>query len=162
TTGSWPDRVTTTSSASSITLSSSAARFCRSGAIRRVGSNGMVEECPYPGLAAFTTEQARWFFGRDMLTADLTSRLAECLHTGGPLIVAAPPGAGKSSLLRAGLLPAISRGALPAVGSKDWPRLVFTPTAHPMMAMMHHFAELLDVELDKDKVDATVADANWL
>ncbi|MEV4364072.1 hypothetical protein [Nonomuraea sp. NPDC049625] len=31
--------------------------------------------CPYPGLAPFTREHARWFFGRDRLTADLIDRL---------------------------------------------------------------------------------------
>ncbi|MFJ2867467.1 hypothetical protein [Kitasatospora sp. NPDC087314] len=74
-------------------------------------------ECPYPGLAAFGTDQAQWFFGRDELTAELLMRLDERLANGGALIVVAPSGAGKSSLLRAGLLPAIAAGALPAAGS---------------------------------------------
>jgi hypothetical protein len=58
--------------------------------------------------------------------------LSDCLADGGPLMVVAPSGAGKSSLLNAGLLPAVERGALPAAGSRHWPRIVLTPTAHPM------------------------------
>ena len=102
------------------------------GDVRRAGQAGAADECPYPGLAAFGPAQAEWFSGRDELTADLVGRLNECLAEGGPLMVVAPSGAGKSSLLRAGLLPALTRGALPPAGSRRWPQLVFTPTAHPM------------------------------
>ena len=80
---------------------------------QRAEGPGSRDECPYPGLAAFGPAQARWFFGRDELTADLAGRLNDCLAEGGPLMVVAPSGAGKSSLLQAGLLPAITRGALP-------------------------------------------------
>ena len=100
--------------------------------VRRVEQPSRVDECPYPGLAAFGAAQAQWFSGRDGLTADLVGRLNDCLAEGGPLMVVAPSGAGKSSLLRAGLLPALTRGALPPAGSRHWPQLVFTPTAHPM------------------------------
>ena len=102
------------------------------GDVRSAGQAGVAGECPYPGLAAFGAAQAQWFSGRDGLTADLVGRLNDCLAEGGPLMVVAPSGAGKSSLLRAGLLPALTRGALPPAGSRHWPQLVFTPTAHPM------------------------------
>ena len=90
--------------------------------------------CPYPGLASFTAEQAAWFFGRDRLTASLVRRLDACLIGGGPVMVVAASGAGKSSLLRAGLLPRVAVGALTPAGSRDWPRVVFTPGARPMHA----------------------------
>jgi WD40 repeat protein len=92
----------------------------------------VVDECPYPGLAAFTAEQTQWFFGRDRLVSEIIGRLDGRRFGGGPLIVVAPSGAGKSSLFQAGLIPALMRGALPGVGSRDWPRLVFTPTSHPI------------------------------
>ncbi|NUP79689.1 MAG: ATP-binding protein, partial [Nonomuraea sp.] len=81
--------------------------------IRRVRSGGVVDECPYPGLAAFGPEQARWFFGRDELLAELKARLDERARSGGPVMVVAPSGAGKSSLLRAGLVPALEAGTVP-------------------------------------------------
>ncbi|WP_369258907.1 AAA family ATPase [Streptomyces sp. R35] len=102
-------------------------------------------ECPYPGLAAFDEDQSRWFFGRDAVTADLLVRLDERLHEGGVLAVVAPSGAGKSSLLRAGLLPALARGALPAPGSAYWPRLLVTPTADPMAALSARLAQAVGV-----------------
>ncbi|MEV0391064.1 AAA family ATPase [Nonomuraea sp. NPDC050643] len=103
-----------------------------------------MDECPYPGLAAFGPEQARWFFGRDRLLAELTARLDERAQRGGPLMVVAPSGAGKSSLLRAGLMPALEDGALP--GSRHWPRLLFTPTAQPMAALTENLAACADIE----------------
>jgi len=46
--------------------------------------------------------------------------------------VVAPSGAGKSSLLRAGLLPKVAAGGFTPAGSRHWPRVVFTPGTHPM------------------------------
>ncbi|AIS02323.1 WD40 repeat domain-containing protein [Streptomyces glaucescens] len=100
---------------------------------RRAHPAAESQECPYPGLASFSVEQAQWFFGRDALVARLLVRLDACLAVGGALVVVAPSGAGKSSLLRAGLLPQFACGALP--GSERWPRLWLTPTAHPMAAL---------------------------
>jgi len=107
---------------------------------RRVESGTATQECPYPGLAAFGREQARWFFGRDALVAELISRLDERLRVGGVQVVVAPSGAGKSSLLRAGVLPRLDQGVLP--GSDRWPKLVFTPTANPLRALAVHLASL--------------------
>ncbi|MFG2296128.1 helix-turn-helix domain-containing protein [Streptomyces sp. NPDC048603] len=95
-------------------------------------------ECPYRGLAGFGTGDAGWFFGRERTTAALLERLAGRAGKG-PLAVVAPSGAGKSSLLRAGLVPAL-RGAGdgagaggPAAGGPAGVRVVVcTPTAHPL------------------------------
>ena len=88
---------------------------------------------------------ARWFFGRARLIAEVTSRIDNSLREG-TLVLVAPSGAGKSSLLQAGLLPALARGALPAVGSQEWPRLVFTPTAHPITELATRIASLAGAE----------------
>ncbi|HEY4854167.1 MAG TPA: AAA family ATPase [Streptosporangiaceae bacterium] len=98
--------------------------------------------CPYPGLAAFATSEAEWFFGRERLTAELVERLAEGLRGTGPLLVVGPSGAGKSSLLRAGLVPALARGSLPVPGAQSWPVLLFTPTAHPVHELAARLSEL--------------------
>ena len=90
-------------------------------------------------MASFGREQAQWFFGRDQLTAELTARLDARLLTGGVQVVVAPSGAGKSSLLHAGLLPQLDNGALP--GSSRWPRIVFTPTADPLAALATQIGE---------------------
>ncbi len=100
--------------------------------------------CPYPGLAAFGPDQARWFFGRDEVTAHLISQLDDRLVGGGVLAVVAPSGAGKSSLLAAGLIPALAGGALP--GSRTWPVVVTTPGAHPLATLAARVAERTGAE----------------
>ncbi|HEV3361981.1 MAG TPA: hypothetical protein VG247_34650 [Pseudonocardiaceae bacterium] len=113
---------------------------------RRARSGPVAPECPYPGLAAFGPEQARWFFGRDRLIAELTARLDQRLRTGGLQMVVAPSGAGKSSLLRAGLLPRLDQAALP--GSDRWPKIVVTPTANPLWALAASIARLTGARVD--------------
>ena len=61
------------------------------------------EVCPFKGLAPFEAADAEFFFGRERLVDELVARLADA-----PLLaVVGPSGSGKSSLLRAGLLPAL-------------------------------------------------------
>jgi WD40 repeat protein len=66
--------------------------------------------CPYKGLRAFQPEDAAFFFGREALVADVLARLAEARF----VAVVGASGSGKSSFVRAGLVAAIWRGALPA------------------------------------------------
>lgn len=85
--------------------------------------------CPYLGLAAFDTADAEWFFGRDPVIAELLASIEGALGNHRPVMLVGPSGVGKSSLLRAGLLPALAAGTLP--GAEDWPVLVMTPTSSP-------------------------------
>jgi DNA-binding SARP family transcriptional activator/WD40 repeat protein len=87
--------------------------------------------CPFKGLAFFDRSDAEFFFGRERLIADLVARLAES-----PLVgVLGPSGIGKSSLLRAGVLPALSGGALP--GSAGWRQVLLRPGEHPCAGLAH-------------------------
>ncbi|SPL97859.1 High-affnity carbon uptake protein Hat/HatR [[Actinomadura] parvosata subsp. kistnae] len=63
---------------------------------------------PYRGLASFGPDDAGYFFGRADLIRTLVNRVAELAARPGPLIVTGASGAGKSSLLRAGLMPALA------------------------------------------------------
>jgi WD40 repeat protein/DNA-binding SARP family transcriptional activator len=64
--------------------------------------------CPYKGLAPFEGEDAELFCGRERLVAELVGRVAEA-----PLLaLVGPSGSGKSSLLRAGLVPALTGRAI--------------------------------------------------
>ena len=91
--------------------------------------------CPYVGLAAFQPEDAERFFGREQLTAELVAKVGEQLSRPGILVVAGLSGSGKSSLLRAGLQPAVAAGALPARGSWAWPRDLMTPGRRPLLEL---------------------------
>jgi WD40 repeat protein len=105
-------------------------------------------ECPYPGLDAFGPGQAKWFFGRETITGELLRHLDEMTlgGPGGPLLVVAPSGTGKSSLLGAGLLNALAEGRLPAPGSASWPRLMITPGPHPLQTLRAALATLATVQ----------------
>jgi WD40 repeat protein len=86
---------------------------------------------PYPGLASFDVGDSPFFHGRDRLVATLLARLDDQLLGGPPLVVVGASGAGKSSLLKAGLLPAVAAGGL-GEGSGAWPWLILTPGATPL------------------------------
>src|SRR5690606_16070344 len=73
-------------------------------------------ENPYKGLRAFREGDADDFFGRDDLIARLLTRMDEPDERF--LAVVGPSGSGKSSVVKAGLIPALRRGALP--GSQKW------------------------------------------
>ncbi|MEV3987574.1 helix-turn-helix domain-containing protein [Streptomyces sp. NPDC049837] len=103
--------------------------------------------CPYRGLSAFTPRDAGWFFGRERATAALVERVFERVG-GGPLLLVAPSGAGKSSLLNAGLVPALRRrGGFPMPGADGWPVVMFTPTAHPLEELLECTAKALGSDL---------------
>jgi WD40 repeat protein/transcriptional regulator with XRE-family HTH domain len=96
---------------------------------------------PYLGLVPFEERDARLFYGRDELADQLVRRLAGRPDGAGILLVAGESGSGKSSLLRAGLLPRLAAGAL-GPGSQRWPRRVIRPTASPLRELAMHLAEM--------------------
>jgi WD40 repeat protein/DNA-binding SARP family transcriptional activator len=98
----------------------------------RAGRRDVISElvaCPFKGLAPFDTDDAEFFFGRERLVAEMVARLA-----GAPLLgIVGPSGSGKSSALRAGLLPALAAGVLP--GSETWALALLRPGEHPLRAL---------------------------
>ncbi|MGX4690710.1 nSTAND1 domain-containing NTPase [Streptomyces sp. JNUCC 63] len=73
------------------------------------------EVCPYRGLEPFTAEHTAWFHGRDTAVDAVVSALAGNRRA---LLLLGPSGSGKSSLMQAGVLPALESGRLP--GSDRW------------------------------------------
>lgn len=94
-------------------------------------------EPPYLGLQYFTEADAGQFFGRELLTAQVIGRL----HDESFLAVVGASGSGKSSLVRAGIIPALRQGqtladgTLPPAHSSQWTIRVMTPSAHPLDAL---------------------------
>ena len=90
-------------------------------------------DSPYRGLSAFKEQDAPFFFGREAATTLLLERMSRLPGSAGLLVVSGVSGVGKSSLLRAGVLPQIrGTGLAAAPGSASWPCLVFTPARTPL------------------------------
>lgn len=82
---------------------------------------------PYPGLRPFQQEEHHLFFGREEQTSELLKRLNQHRF----LAVVGTSGSGKSSLVRAGLLPALQGGTLTQAGSA-WEIAVMRPGGDPI------------------------------
>jgi WD40 repeat protein/class 3 adenylate cyclase len=95
-------------------------------------------EPPFKGLQYFDEVDSDLFFGRELLTAKLVQRLKETRFLS---VVIGASGSGKSSLVRAGLLPALKKGdplldgTKPPKDSTRWYIHIMTPTAHPLEAL---------------------------
>ena len=82
---------------------------------------------PFPGLRPFETEEDYLFFGREGQTDELLRRL-QPTHF---LALVGTSGSGKSSLVRAGLLPALYSGHMTKAGS-TWRVALFRPDSDPV------------------------------
>ena len=112
------------------------------------GAHGQANDiCPYQGLEVFDEEHAEFFFGRER---DV-QRLVEKLKATRFLAVLGASGSGKSSLVRAGLIPALRAGALPQ--SEAWTICVFKPGSRPLTTLT---AQLLHLCPGKDSMQTTL------
>jgi WD40 repeat protein/transcriptional regulator with XRE-family HTH domain len=94
---------------------------------------GLVAGSPYRGLSVFEEQDAGLFFGRAAAAVEVLERMSRLLAGMGLMVVSGVSGAGKSSLLRAGVLPRLRADGLAAApGAAWWPRVVLTPTRAPL------------------------------
>ncbi|WP_375480093.1 helix-turn-helix domain-containing protein [uncultured Jatrophihabitans sp.] len=130
-----------------------ALRRVRSATARRAGKAAN----PYPGLRPFDSTDADVFFGRDADTAEIVRLLAGLLSepglpSTGLLVVVGASGSGKSSLLRAGVLPAVRAGALGAemTGAVITPgRDLAVPTT-PQLLVVDQLEEVFSAEVPEE------------
>jgi len=107
-------------------------------------------EPPFKGLQYFDEVDSDLFFGREALTAKLVQRLRESQFLS---VVIGASGSGKSSVVRAGVIPALKKGmalidgSTPPEDSANWQVHILTPTAHPL--------EALATELTRDSESVT-------
>ena len=98
--------------------------------------------CPYKGLNYFDESDADLFVGREALTSRLTERVIALTPSGVAnkprfLAIVGASGSGKSSLVRAGLVPALRWNQT----SAHWPIYLLIPTAHPLESLTLSLAQ---------------------
>lgn len=93
---------------------------------RRKMSKTLSVECPFRGLEAFEETHHEIFFGRDSMTQHILERLLNNRF----VAVIGPSGSGKSSLVRAGVIPRLKKGGIQ--GSNDWIYITLSPGSHPL------------------------------
>ena len=87
--------------------------------------------CPYRGLEPFREEDAAFFCGRDDAIRELVARVQEHMF----VAVVGPSGSGKSSLVFAGLLPALRKQSLTTM----WDVVTLRPGKSPLNAIAEAF-----------------------
>jgi hypothetical protein len=91
---------------------------------------------PYPGLRPFEREEWSIFFGREMMIDELIERLAQQRF----VLIHGASGSGKSSLVRAGVLPKLARQHLRH--GAPWLTCAMRPSGGPLWNLAAEFARL--------------------
>jgi WD40 repeat protein/DNA-binding SARP family transcriptional activator len=86
-------------------------------------------EPPFKGLDFFDENDASLFYGREQVVEKLAQRVRAQNFLA---VVVGASGSGKSSIVRAGLVPVLKNARLE---TGDWQIFVMTPTAHPLEAL---------------------------
>jgi basic membrane lipoprotein Med (substrate-binding protein (PBP1-ABC) superfamily)/DNA-binding SARP family transcriptional activator len=114
--------------------------------------SGRPDHAPFKGLLAFDEDDEANFFGRDELVAEVLRRV----ESDRLIAVVGPSGSGKSSVVTAGVLPRIRKGAV--AGSDRWLIARMVPGGHPFIELE---AALLRSSLDApDTLAAQLADGD--
>jgi hypothetical protein len=101
---------------------------------------------PYPGLRPFEVEEWSIFFGRERMVDDVIERLA-AHHL---VLIHGSSGSGKSSLVRAGVLPKLARQHLRA--GAPWLTCTIRPSNGPLWNLAREFARLVGAAGDVTRI----------
>ena len=102
----------------------------------RPASSGPPPKYPYPGLRPFKTEEAAIFYGRNSQKDAILERLNQSRM----VFVLGCSGCGKSSLIKAGVIPALKAGLLTKEGY-EWEVVVMRPGRRPLDSLAKAFSE---------------------
>jgi hypothetical protein len=104
-----------------------------------------LPERPYPGLRPFSKSEWPIFYGRERMIDEVNARLIQ--HR--LLVIHGDSGCGKSSLIRAGVLPRLEQEF--ARGGTGWLTCTTTPGYDPLGNLASALAELDDADVDESR-----------
>jgi TIR domain/FHA domain len=111
--------------------------------------------CPYRGLRYFREEDEPFFCGRE----SFTEKIVETVRTRNMIAVVGASGSGKSSVVRAGLLPALRRGK----DRRVWDMVAMLPQDRPFHSLAVCFLPLLEPDITEvDRLVKIDGFAEWL
>src|SRR3954470_16214624 len=106
---------------------------------------------PFVGLRPFESDESLLFFGRQQQT----SELLEKLHKHHFVAIVGSSGSGKSSLIRAGLIPSLKAGYL--VQDRDsWMMAVMKPGKTPLYNLVQAILSEINPNSDEEDVNALI------
>ena len=104
---------------------------------------------PYPGIRSFEIEESNLFYGREKQVEELSSIIKKTHF----IAITGASGSGKSSLVKAGLIPSLIKN------TDNWDYLIFRPGSEPIKNMTNAFTEML-IEHGIDKKEARIIKKN--
>jgi formylglycine-generating enzyme required for sulfatase activity len=137
----WVDLRGGVEDAESIDVLAAAIRGQPPAALLERNRRALAEVCPYRGLEVFREEDAPLFFGREAFTEDLRKAVADQSL----VAVVGRSGSGKSSVVRAGLVPSLRRPD----GDRVWEVVTLLPGAQPLHALAGALLPLLEPEMSE-------------
>ncbi len=111
-------------------------------------------ENPFPGLRPFEADESHLFFGRESASDDLLRKLRQRRF----IAVIGTSGSGKSSLVRAGMLPDLYGGGMASAGSR-WRTAIFRPGDAPISALARALVETQDASVADAELRLAITEA---
>jgi formylglycine-generating enzyme required for sulfatase activity len=150
----WVDLRGGVDDAQSIDLLAAAVRGEPPSALLERTRQAVAEICPYRGLEVFREEDAPFFFGREAFT----EKLCETVSAQSLIAVVGSSGSGKSSVVRAGLIPRLRRPDGPV-----WEMVTLVPGKQPLEALAGALLPLLEPEMtEPDRLAEMNKQADYL
>jgi WD40 repeat protein len=101
---------------------------------------------PFPGIRSYEIHESHLFYGRELQVRELTGKLSDTRF----LAIVGSSGCGKSSLIKAGLIPELQKTTLANIPS-SWQYMVFRPADDPIGNLA---SAVSAIQPDKTKAEA--------
>ncbi|GAA4465396.1 hypothetical protein GCM10023189_45970 [Nibrella saemangeumensis] len=113
---------------------------------------------PFPGLRSFEPEDAGLYFGRDSQIKEVRKKLAASRF----VAVVGSSGSGKSSLVKAGVIPGIEQGGLDKAEFDDWFVITFNPGIHATDSFAEAVKQAVERHTPEGELPLPADEPDWI